>query len=458
MQLSQLLGGAREVTPANMAEALQQAVDIEIATLPTYLSTYYTVNRVPDQGAIQDTLRPKLEAAGHSAEDAKTLALELSAEIMVTANQAGAQIISVAIEEMLHMALSSNVHQSLFGPPALVGRSPQDWPAHLPGSVDPFPINRKRLSLAAVETFIDIESPTPPAPVTGDEDPGTIPLLTIGEFYRLIEEALKTWYPSPEQYDTSRPQLVPGKRYYAQNNINTNHYDKQHKPQFANADDSGDLIGVGNLETALDALEEIVRQGEGADSCFDDPAQEELTHYAKFKALHTELAGLQARFRHALADPDFDALSLFVYPVADNVVTADYPAALQTLSNLTNAVYTYLFVMVEDCYRHGGNRQFEVFMMGIHKTMMWILGSLCEGHMAVAKYVGKDGNPYNAAPTFEHWSFSAATSPKQQLIELHAIAAAHNSGLEIVGGRIRDLPDVPLQPYQALDPNKAILA
>src|ERR1700744_6528407 len=117
-----------EVTPENLGEAIQQAIEIEIATIPVYLYTYYSINRSPSQDLISGTLVQQLTAKGMPLNEASTKALELSAEIMVFSNKAGALIMSVAIEEMLHMALSSNLKKALAGFPHLVGKSPSVWP------------------------------------------------------------------------------------------------------------------------------------------------------------------------------------------------------------------------------------------------------------------------------------------------------------------------------------------
>ena len=37
------------VTPANFAEVMQQAIALELATSPTYLSTYYSIIRAQDR-------------------------------------------------------------------------------------------------------------------------------------------------------------------------------------------------------------------------------------------------------------------------------------------------------------------------------------------------------------------------------------------------------------------------
>ena len=52
MQKHALFTADAEVTPQNLGEALDQAIGIEIATIPVYLYTYYSINRVPNQDAI----------------------------------------------------------------------------------------------------------------------------------------------------------------------------------------------------------------------------------------------------------------------------------------------------------------------------------------------------------------------------------------------------------------------
>ena len=430
------------ISKEELPAAIQQAVDIEIATIPTYLSTYYSIRRVPDQAALAAKYTKILGGGANATETAR----DLSAQIMVLANQCGAFIMSVVVEEMLHMALSSNVHQALFGPPSLVGRSPRVWPTQLPGQRSPFDINRGPLSLAQLETFMHIEEPETDAPAPVGLLAAPLPMTTIGEFYDAIEAALVEYYPYPHSYAPSRPQLIPGKRYYAQNNINTNHYNKVHEPTFANDARSGDLIHVVDLRSARLAIHEIVRQGEGAKDKKRD-APDELAHYYKFARLHTEIGEKNREFAQKLGLETYDVLSDFVLPQAVNPLTQDFPEAVQASSNLTNALYTYLFVMTAACYENGGNRQFEIFMMGIHKTMMWIFGQMCESHMATYQYIGADGRSYHAAPTFEDWSFHTESSPKQQIVELWRKAYSYDPSLRIVGNRILDLPDVPLQAY-----------
>src|ERR1700761_4553082 len=147
MQQNLFFSNDAEVTPANLGQAIQQAIEIEIATIPVYLYTHYSINRSPNQDAISGELTQRMVKAGKTPAEASKIALDLSAELMVFANKAGALIMSVAIEEMLHMALSSNLKQALAGPPQLAGKSPSEWPACLPGHEPKFDIDRAKFSL-----------------------------------------------------------------------------------------------------------------------------------------------------------------------------------------------------------------------------------------------------------------------------------------------------------------------
>jgi ethanolamine utilization protein EutQ (cupin superfamily) len=89
-----------------------------------------------------EDLTKRLLKTGMEKSVAEQKALEMSTEIMAFTNKAGAMIVSVAVEEMLHMSLSSNVKQALAGPPDLVDKSPSEWPAFVPGHDPHFPINR----------------------------------------------------------------------------------------------------------------------------------------------------------------------------------------------------------------------------------------------------------------------------------------------------------------------------
>ena len=461
MQLTKFFKDDTKVTPENLDEAIQQAIEIEIATIPVYLYTYYTVNRVPDQDTISGGLVQELTAKGMALPDANNVALDLSAQIMVYANKVGATIMSVVMEEMLHMALSSNLKQALASAPLLTGRSPSSYPTQLPGHEPEFPIDLAPFSLNQLMTFLKIESPQPLTPVA--EELTAIPYTTIGEFYGMIETCINE---NDLTYNTELPQLVPGKRYYSPNMIDTVYYNKEHKPQYVDADDSGDLIHVVDRASANKAINQIVEQGEGntdatplnpdgsvncgaiTNADYDDPDREELSHFEKFAQLYCDYNDLSAKFKSYGLDGDIG--KYFVGNSPTNPSTAKYPEAdgypngtLQAVSTLLNAVYTYIFVMTEGCYKpEKGNTQYEIFMFGIHKSMIFILDALCGGMQSFTYFL--NGQYYNAAPTFENYPFGLLSSPKSQLIELYQNAVALYPAISYLEDRINDLPDVPL--------------
>jgi len=454
MHQNNLFKTENEINPTNFGEALQQAIEIEIATIPVYLYTYYSINRSPNQDAISGSIAQALVRKGTPVGEANATALNLSADIMVFANKAGALIMSVAIEEMLHMALSSNVKQALVGHPDLTGKSPSVWPTCLPGHVPEFEINKAPLSLDQLMTFLKIESPKP---LPEKQLLGAIPYRTIGEFYKMIKEYIT----GNDLVYHDRPQLVPGRGYYAQNNIDTTYYDKEHKAHLVNNPDSGDLITVHDRNSALMAIDIIVEQGEGNEdapgltdkggvdctlypSDYDYPDFKELSHFEKFARIYCRYEYLNHQFDKLGIGVD-DIGIYFVNKIATNPVTADYPANIQAMSNLLNAVYTYIFVMTEGCYKKDGHTQYEIFMFGIHKSMIFILNSLCGQIMGMSYTDKKDGKTtYMAAPTFEDYPFGLVSSPKQQVIATYNAAIAAGIDVSYLGQRIQDLPDVAL--------------
>ena len=143
--------GSREKLLARLKADLQAAIAVELATIPIYLYSYYSINRTVTSGKdLTDTAR--------------------------FANEAGAVVMSVAVEEMLHMSLSSNIYFALTGtPPKLYMNAPPTYPTMLPhhnpigppgakSDVDTH-IPLKGLSFEQLWHFLQMEYPR--APVEG---------------------------------------------------------------------------------------------------------------------------------------------------------------------------------------------------------------------------------------------------------------------------------------------------
>src|SRR5580658_3945308 len=84
---------------AKLKADLQTAIRIELATIPIYLYTYYSLVRNVESG-------------------------ETISDAQLYANKAGGIIMSVAVEEMLHMSLSSNILFSMGVAPQLYQQAP----------------------------------------------------------------------------------------------------------------------------------------------------------------------------------------------------------------------------------------------------------------------------------------------------------------------------------------------
>ncbi|WP_420574788.1 ferritin-like domain-containing protein [Kordia sp.] len=488
----------KTVTKSNLKQAMQQAIEIEIATIPVYLYTYYSINRTPNQSDIESQILSDMKATQKGKKkkrndaELQAAAKQLALDIMVFANKAGALIMSVAVEEMLHMSLSSNIKNALKPPyggiPQLVGKTPKVWPAYLPGHVPAFEINRGKLSLEQLHAFLLIESPLP-FNVDKVEKGQAIEYTTIGEYYDLIIKCIKEELKDSD-FNGDAPQLLPEKGYYAQNNIDTVYYDENHKPQFPNEEDSGGLVHVKGKDSAIHAMNEIIEQGEGKPetievdvdgkpvfkfdipsdhltpdgtvvcplfpfdsgivdpSDYDDKDRKELSHFDKFLEVYCTIKRKNHELNTFLNTKDFDFTKYFVKDLPTNPSTANYPKAIQDVSNLTNAVYTYIFVMAEACYKTAGHKQYEIFMFGIHKSMIWILNMLSMT-MAGLSYTDSNGEKQSVSATFEDYTFSNASSPKSQIIDLAGIAMASSNGIVSQGmlDRIKDLPDVPVEAY-----------
>ncbi len=185
-------------------------------------------------------------------------------------------ISGVAVQEMLHLALASNLLTALGAAPHLRRPNFPQRSKYLPMTLQPF-------DEGTLDHFIFIERPEgmefPDAPgfdhalpLTAQADNGIepfdVPFATVGHLYRDIEEGFKSlcadlgeqrvFIGPPRAQATSAYFPFPG------------------------------LVAVTDLASASKAIEEIVQQGEGLRGDIEN------SHYARFLAIRGELDRLRA--------------------------------------------------------------------------------------------------------------------------------------------------------------------
>ncbi|WP_293111299.1 ferritin-like protein [Moorena sp. SIO4G3] len=233
---------------------LKQAMVIEHATLPPYLTALYS-------------LKPgsNLEAF-HIIRD-------------------------IAVEEMLHLTLAANVFNAVGGNIEGVLTDPEfvpSYPAGMPTNPqeDPFDINLGKFSQDAVETFLNIERakhvsedkplvPARPRPtfkhsilkLLGQEE--DLGYYSIGLFYT---EIIRGLYELDKEYKAEGHNLFSGNAC------------KQITPEYY-YDGAGDIVKVTDLDSALKALYVIQTQGEGSGSETIYDSEKKLCHYYRFQQL-----------------------------------------------------------------------------------------------------------------------------------------------------------------------------
>ncbi|GGL02116.1 hypothetical protein Sme01_46900 [Sphaerisporangium melleum] len=291
---------ARIDTLDSLREHLQWAVELEQATLPPYLCALYSLE--PD----------------HNPEAAEVVS-------------------SVFAEEMLHLALAANLLNAVGGRPRL------DTPQMLPPHPRRLPHSDLELSLLpfgpqALEMFLRLERPAPrQAPAQGDH------YETIGQFYAAIEQGLR------ELSERLGEQEVfsgdPARQ------LNDSHF--RHT--------AGRLTAVRDLKSALEALEEIVEQGEGTvrgevwdgDQDVFHPDRDEVGHYYRFREL--QLGRRYQRGDTPQSGPTGEPISVdmaAVRPMRPNPRLSDHApgSAIRNAQEEFNRTYCTLLNQLEQAF------------------------------------------------------------------------------------------------------------
>lgn len=209
---------------------VRTAVGVELTTLPTYLYPYWSI-------------RPTYDGGSEAGQQARTA------------------IMSVILEEMLHMGLVSNLLNAIGGTPQFTsGPNFPKFPGHILSSKDHgdhgVPVDLLPLGDEALDLMLRIELP--------DWDPHEG--MTIGDFYD--EHVLKLLPTDDAAY------LGP---------------DGKPVRQLAPWDNpgAGQLFDIVDHQSAQRAIEEILHQGEGLTKDNHNDGDHELAHFWKFHQVKT---------------------------------------------------------------------------------------------------------------------------------------------------------------------------
>ena len=319
---------------------LQNAIELEHATLPPYLCALYSLD-------------PSRNAA--------------ATELMR----------SVFLEEMLHLALAANLLNAVGGRPHL------DKPAMLPGYPrglphgDPsFEMSLMPFGKDALEQFSLLERPGPfNGPAQADR------YNTIGQFYNSIRQALHELCAE-----------------FGEANVFCGDPARQVTKGF------GRVLTIDSLATALTAVEEIVDQGEGATHDIWDgeremfhPERDEVAHYYRIQELL-----VSRRYRRGdtpQSGPTGDALTIDfdgVQPMQRNPRSANHAVGspIRIAQEAFNRTYCELLTSLERAF----NGQPQTL-----REAMGIMFAVKAQAAALMQIPTEDGHT-TAGPTFEYIS------------------------------------------------------
>ena len=282
---------------------LQDALEVEHATIPPYMTAWLSI------------------------EDGS--------------NVEAAEIVrGVMLEEMLHLTLVANVLNAVGGQPRLTDPDfVPVYPHQLPHTKAKFKVSIETFSEHAIDTFLRIELPEPKK-----AQPELPPFDTLGQFYKAIELELTRLcarYGEAQVFCGPPERQVPPSAYYG----------------------SGRIIEVTTLESALQALEEIVDQGEGSrGTIYDhDPAirgtGREPAHFYRFMEIKYGRLYQKGDRRRPTGEKlpvDYTA----VHPIRANTHLDDYPVGSPIRQSLEEFAATYgdLLASLEDAFNGNPGR------------------------------------------------------------------------------------------------------
>ncbi|MEI9852161.1 MAG: ferritin-like domain-containing protein [Sphingomonas sp.] len=443
---------------------LQTAIEIELATIPIYLFTYYSIVRNATSGEGIDRLQ-------------------------AWANKAGGVIMSVAVEEMLHMSLSSNVLFAMGVAPQMYRKAPKHYPTGLPYHLPKGPpgpdgktavlIPLAKLSFEQLWHFLQIEYPE-----QWDALPQDRKWQTIGQFYSYIRCLIHTKFLTDADFQQGAAAKAIQPYNYSPNNVDTVYPTGRFDPwkpappgpmpgwtqadgypsaaQAAVYADKGDshagateLVTVASIADAACAIDTICDQGEGypvpylGPGADDDPTKAEESHYVKFLTLQAQYAAYAGTTESLPAEPLPPPLQLptvtgaelaaagLVIAFPDNPTSKGYPADYRPIADFCSACFQYMLIMTETIYRVPPQGQKLFFNEGLHRSMIWVL----DKYIRTIRQIPLPGGSF-MGPVFEDMDLGPPKASYKALIKsgAHAIETSK----KIVNALTKKNPDDPL--------------
>lgn len=303
LQSSVLEGVMAPQSGQDLWPALQQAIELEHSTIPPYLYALYSLD-ASKNGEIVSIIQ------------------------------------SVVIEEMLHMALASNVLNALGGSPSIDRPDfiPK-YPGPLPGGVQSeLTVHLAPFSSKQLDAFLTIEEPEDPLKFRSLKAAAMPDTITIGEFYTAISDAIgmlgESAFVDPPRNQVG-PDLMP------------------------------ESVVVTNVATAQQAIATIIEQGEGTTTSPLEVVGTGYAHYYRY--MQIKKGHLLVMTPNPGKPPDQqyayigDAVVLNpdgVYPVPSDPKASNYPPNSPQLFLCNNFNYTYTnLVLTLHALFNGANTQ-----------------------------------------------------------------------------------------------------
>lgn len=350
---------------ASLHAHLQLAIQVELTTIPLYLYAMYSL-------------------ADPSEETTQLIR-------------------SVVTEEMLHATIVGNVMVATGGVPKFYDRDVVPaFPGELPHHKPPLPLSLTACSPELIrDVFLVIEAPAPvDAPPECDE------YESLGQFYRAVEIALDELSAGSDLFgDPQGDRQISDPSFYG-----TVKFDSE---------TSGSLFEINSLESAFEALEVVIHQGEGlGDERYADDEHEELTHYAKFLRI--------VEGECALGD---------VHPVPVDPTADRYPPEVADVARFFDAIYCYSLVLMDRLFTPMSHEDRADLIATLYGTMVALM-------KPVAMYLSTIdiGDGLVAAPTFDFYEFEDPDAAEAEIRLIGNRLLEHHPGLAPVVHQLERLP------------------